>query len=61
MFLDEEGHNECALWILDLSYNTKQLQSLNKAFSCLQATSDCVNCVMVAALTGHSGKVVRIK
>ena len=30
--LDEEGHNECEQWIFDLSYNTKQLQSLNEAF-----------------------------
>ena len=44
--LNEEGHNEFALRILNLSYNTRQLQSLNEAFSCLQATFDCVNCVM---------------
>ena len=35
-----------------LSYNTRQLQSLSEAlFFCLQATSDCVNCVMVAGIT----------
>ena len=50
--LDEEAHNEFPQWILDLSYNTRQLQSLNEAFSCLQATSDCVNCVTAAGLTG---------
>ena len=38
--------------ILDVSYNTRQLRSLNEAFSCLQATFDCVNCVMAAGLTG---------
>ena len=49
VLLDEEGHNEFAQWILDLSYNTKQLQSLNEG---LQATYDCVNCVTAAGLTG---------
>ena len=52
--LDDEGHNEFALWILDLSYNTRQLQSLNEDFSCLQAISNCVNCVMAAGLTADS-------
>ena len=41
------------VWILDSSYNTRQLQSLNEAFfSCLQAVSDHVNCVMAAGFTG---------
>ena len=39
-------------WILDLSYNTRQLQSVNEGFFCLQATSDCVNCVMAAGFMG---------
>ena len=35
-----------------MSYNIRQSQSLNEAFSCVQATSDRINCVMAAALKG---------
>ena len=32
-----------------MSYRTRQLQGLNEVFSCLQVTSDCVNCIMAAS------------
>ena len=42
------SRNGFSIWV-----NTRRLQSLSEAlFSCLQATSDCVNCMMAAGFTG---------
>ena len=47
-----------------MSYCTRQMQGLNEVFSCLQVTSDCVNCIMAASRVDSSlrqrGQVINI-